>query len=483
MSMRLRFFCLAAAVALGVVAGLILIPKVVNSHSAESASVSVSARLILYVPNAVNGQRVVAVTMDPGGVLALVTSAGDAYLYGLPGSRAPGLGQGAFVSSGETGLMAFSGDGREIAGVATDGFIWEWRPQPQRVWIGYASGVQPGLSFTQSASMALDSDGSLLAINTMGIPEIYRRAGDSLALYPVTYRTSQFHFLFTPPVFSGNGQYLAESGSSGIDMWNVGSGVRRALAPGCECTYAVLSDNLAAAVVSRGDFIQAWDLTDSAVAGGWLSSNVEQMAISSDGSVVAWTTGNNSIEVAYVHGGLRPVKVSLTGAAEGSLEFALEGHLLLATSGTGAAKVWLIGRPGSLDGIDLGTAAGAAGAAIRGLPLGRLAGTFAQGAGWGEIKPSTIFNGGDPTGLVSHITWDSWGGPRAVGTGMSDYVGPGQSVATGTQEPVTVVAFDVGPCGGVVMYRAVEWYFPDQRQKFSQKVYENVCAGTYVGVP
>ena len=112
--------------------------------------------------------------------------------------------------------------------------------------------------------------------------------------------------------------------------------------------------------------------------------------------------------------------------------------------------------------------------------LGRLAGLFAQGAGFGQVKPAKIFNGGDPTGLVTKLAWSSWGAAKATGSGMSDYVGPGQSVATGTQQPVTVVAFDLGICHGTLMYRAVEWYFPGQSQVFSPSQYENICAGHYV---
>jgi hypothetical protein len=112
--------------------------------------------------------------------------------------------------------------------------------------------------------------------------------------------------------------------------------------------------------------------------------------------------------------------------------------------------------------------------------LGRPAGVFAHGAGFGQVRPSKIFNGGDPTGLVTHITWKSWGGTRASGTGMSDYVGPGQSVATGTQQAVTVVAFNRGTCHGRQAYRAVEWYFPAHGGRFSPHRYENICAGTYV---
>ena len=111
--------------------------------------------------------------------------------------------------------------------------------------------------------------------------------------------------------------------------------------------------------------------------------------------------------------------------------------------------------------------------------LGQLVGVFAQGTGFGQVKPAKIFNGGDPTGLVTHDVWTSWGGTRAVAAGVSDYVGPGQSVATGTEEPVTVVAFDLGTCHGKLMYRAVEWYFPQHGQAFDAGRYENICTGSY----
>jgi hypothetical protein len=116
--------------------------------------------------------------------------------------------------------------------------------------------------------------------------------------------------------------------------------------------------------------------------------------------------------------------------------------------------------------------------------LGRPAGIFAQGAqGFGQVKPAKIFNGGDPTGLVTGLTWSSWGGSQATGSGMSDYVGPNQSVASGTQKPVTVVAFKLGTCHGALMYKAVEWYFPGEGQTFNPHQYENICTGSYVPAP
>jgi hypothetical protein len=115
--------------------------------------------------------------------------------------------------------------------------------------------------------------------------------------------------------------------------------------------------------------------------------------------------------------------------------------------------------------------------------LGRLAGAFFQGEGFGQVEPSTVFNGGDPTGLVRDVVWRSWGGPTAVGSGTSDYVGPAQTVAGGTEEPATVVAFDLGTCQGRLMYQAVEWYFPQHGQTFDPHRYEDICTGTFVPSP
>ena len=42
-----------------------------------------------------------------------------------------------------------------------------------------------------------------------------------------------------------------------------------------------------------------------------------------------------------------------------------------------------------------------------------------QGVGWGSPHPSKIFNGGDPSGLVTHIHWSSWGQASATGHGLN----------------------------------------------------------------
>lgn len=115
--------------------------------------------------------------------------------------------------------------------------------------------------------------------------------------------------------------------------------------------------------------------------------------------------------------------------------------------------------------------------------LGQMAGIFATGGygrGFGQVEPSDVYNGGDPTGQVTNIEWGSWGGPQATGAGISEYVGPNQMTVDGTEEPATIVAFNLGVCDGKYMYRAVEWYFPQHGGRFDPNQYEDICKGTYV---
>jgi hypothetical protein len=112
--------------------------------------------------------------------------------------------------------------------------------------------------------------------------------------------------------------------------------------------------------------------------------------------------------------------------------------------------------------------------------LGLMTGLFSHGAvGFGKVRPKEVYNGGDPTGLVTSITWHNWGHGQAVGTGRSVYVAPNQAVAAGTVEPVRIVAFDLGSCNGHYMYAAVEWYFPQHKQVFDASKFEDVCIGAY----
>ena len=75
--------------------------------------------------------------------------------------------------------------------------------------------------------------------------------------------------------------------------------------------------------------------------------------------------------------------------------------------------------------------------------------------------------------------WTS--GVVAMMIGAAEYVAPGQSVAQGTAQPATIVAFDLGTCGGHPACQAIEWFFPQHGGTFSATRYINDCTGTYVG--
>ena len=51
-------------------------------------------------------------------------------------------------------------------------------------------------------------------------------------------------------------------------------------------------------------------------------------------------------------------------------------------------------------------------------PLGQQSGPY--GAGWGEVAPAVISNGGAAaSGTISQIHWTSWGGETATGKGLN----------------------------------------------------------------
>jgi len=102
--------------------------------------------------------------------------------------------------------------------------------------------------------------------------------------------------------------------------------------------------------------------------------------------------------------------------------------------------------------------------------------------GYGQARPVTVDNGGDPTGLVRRIRWTGWGNSRAIGIGISTYVWPG--TVTADNRPTSgarVVAFHLGTCRGRPSYNAVVWYFPKYGDTFHPNHYINACTGAYVG--
>lgn len=79
--------------------------------------------------------------------------------------------------------------------------------------------------------------------------------------------------------------------------------------------------------------------------------------------------------------------------------------------------------------------------------------------GFGRVKPSEIFYGGDPAGLVCDIHWTRWGGRSARGSGTGWYVRDGQGVSQGHWARATVVASSLGSWKGRPAYRQLTWSF------------------------
>jgi len=95
--------------------------------------------------------------------------------------------------------------------------------------------------------------------------------------------------------------------------------------------------------------------------------------------------------------------------------------------------------------------------------------------GFGDARPTSIYNGGDPTGYVSGVTWSSWGGARAIGHGRGWYVSPTEFVSQGHHASAVIIASNLGICDGHWVYRTVGWYFPARGEKFSSRDNESTC--------
>ena len=77
--------------------------------------------------------------------------------------------------------------------------------------------------------------------------------------------------------------------------------------------------------------------------------------------------------------------------------------------------------------------------------LGSSAFAGPNGSGWGTAHPSEIFNGGDPSGLVSHIRWSKWGQSSSTGQGLTAIFKPKGGYYS-TRVPAQLRAYDLGRC-------------------------------------
>lgn len=82
--------------------------------------------------------------------------------------------------------------------------------------------------------------------------------------------------------------------------------------------------------------------------------------------------------------------------------------------------------------------------------LGSAAFAKPDGEGWGSAQPSRVYNGGDPSGLVTEIQWTGWGSDTAIGYGLGNIFKP----HGGYYHPVVVElrAQNLGHCGAQAAY-------------------------------
>lgn len=77
--------------------------------------------------------------------------------------------------------------------------------------------------------------------------------------------------------------------------------------------------------------------------------------------------------------------------------------------------------------------------------LGSKRAALPDGYGFGTSRPGAIFNGGDPSGLVTHIRWTSWGQSVATGRGLNAIFMP-QGGYYAQLVAIQLHAYDVGKC-------------------------------------
>jgi hypothetical protein len=89
--------------------------------------------------------------------------------------------------------------------------------------------------------------------------------------------------------------------------------------------------------------------------------------------------------------------------------------------------------------------------------------------GLGTVRPGVFSLASTGSSTVRQVTWDSWGGPQATGHGLE------ANGADHPNEPVTVVAFDLGTCDGQMIYRQLNRIGPGR--SFDTGVINNLCHG------
>ena len=106
-------------------------------------------------------------------------------------------------------------------------------------------------------------------------------------------------------------------------------------------------------------------------------------------------------------------------------------------------------------GATLATTAGAAANPV----IGAKAFAAPYGKGFGTAEPSEIFNGGDPSGSVTHIKWSGWGNPTAIGYGLNPIFKPHGGYYSKPAQ-IELRATNLGKSGNQAAYTRLEVRVP-----------------------
>lgn len=101
----------------------------------------------------------------------------------------------------------------------------------------------------------------------------------------------------------------------------------------------------------------------------------------------------------------------------------------------------------------------AIGAAEEAPRLGAKAFAAPYGDGFGAVRPSDIFNGGDPSGHVFDIVWKSWGESVAIGHGRNPTFKPHGGYYRRPAR-IKLRAERLGRCGGHRAYTRLSFRAP-----------------------
>lgn len=95
--------------------------------------------------------------------------------------------------------------------------------------------------------------------------------------------------------------------------------------------------------------------------------------------------------------------------------------------------------------------------------------------GYGRVEPETVFNGGDPSGMVDHVRWRGWGTHRAVGIGRG-WFPRGRAQPGFRRATVKLVASGLGACRGRTAYTGIEFFFLVSG-RYERGAHYNICTG------